>query len=297
MTERVGFIGLGIMGGPMCRNLLQAGFPLVVYDTDAAKVQALVDAGATAAESPAALAGAVDVMLACLPSAEVVDAVVSGPAGLLEGCREGQVFADHTTNYPPTSIKVAGLLAERGVQMLDAPVSGGRGGAEAGTLSIMCGGPRAAFDRLQPVFEAMGQRMTLLGEEVGAGGYAKLANQIMVSIHFMAIAEAFTFAAKAGLDMNELVPALQAGWANSTVLGVKAPAILARDFSPIGTVTVQHKDLTYITRAAEAMGLELPFCPQIKRMYETLIEQGKGGIDQMALIQLLEAQAGVEVKG
>jgi len=294
--ERIGFIGLGIMGSPMCRNILNAGFPLVVNDVATAPMEALAKLGAATAASPAELAREADILITCLPNADIVEQVVTGENGILAGSTAGQVYVDMTTNYPPVSVALAERLAGHGIGMLDAPVSGGSGGAEAGTLSIMCGGATAVFDRCMPVFEAMGQRITLMGESVGMGGYAKLTNQIMVSIHFASLAEALVFAAKAGLDMKKLIPALEAGWANSTVLNVKAPQILARDFTPVGTVAVQHKDLSYITRSMEDMGIDLPFCGQIKAMYEQLIDQGKSGIDQMALIHLFEAMAGVEVK-
>ena len=297
MSERIGFIGLGITGTPMTRNLLKAGLSVVVNDVDAAKVEALLGEGAVGAASPAELARQVDVAITCLPNADVVDAVVFGTGGLAEGCRRGQVLVDMTTNYPPASIALARRLAGLGVDFLDAPVSGGSGGAQAGTLSIMCGGAPAVYERCLPVLEAMGKRITLMGEQVGAGGYAKLANQIFVSIHLAAVAEGLVFAAKAGLDLNKLVPALEAGWANSMVLNVKAPKVLARDFTPVGTVAVQHKDLTYITRSMADLGIALPLCPQIQGLYEQLIAQGKAGMDQMALIELFEAQAGVVAKG
>lgn len=294
--ERIGFIGLGIMGNPMCRNILKAGFPLVVNDISTEAMEALGQWGASSAASPAEVARQSDIIITCLPNADIVEHVVGGDNGILAGASGGQVYVDMTTNYPPVSEALAKRLAGDGIDMLDAPVSGGSAGAEAGTLSIMCGGAPGVFDRCRPVFEAMGQRITLMGESVGAGGYAKLTNQIMVSIHFASLAEALVFAAKAGLDMKKLIPALEAGWANSTVLNVKAPRILARDFTPVGTVAVQHKDLTYISRSMEDMGIDLPFCGQIKAMYEQLIDQGKSDIDQMALIHLFEKMAGVEVK-
>ena len=236
-----------------------------------------------------------EILVACLPNAEVVEAVVSGKDGILAGCRAGQVFLDMTTNFPDVSIAVAKKLEAKGVAMLDAPVSGGNTGAEQGTLSIMCGGAKDVFERCMPVFQAMGKRITLMGEQVGAGGYAKLANQIMVSIHLASVAEAFVFAKKAGLDLKKLVPALEAGWANSTVLNVKAPKILANDYSPVGTVRVQHKDLSYIARAMKSLGMSLPLCPQIQTMYQKLIDEGKGGMDQMALIQVFEELGGARI--
>lgn len=293
--ERLGFLGLGIMGGPMTRNLVKAGFAVTVFDVDGEKVKAAEADGARSAPDPAGVARESDIVIACLPSAEVVDKVVNGPGGLLEGCREGQLFVDTTTSYPAASKQVAQALAAKGVTMLDAPVSGGSKGAQDGTLSIMAGGAPADFERARPALEAMGKRITLMGEQVGAGGYAKLVNQIMVSIHLASVAEAFTFAAKAGLDLHKLVPALEAGWANSTVLNVKAPKILARDYSPVGTVRIQHKDLSYINRTADELGIELTFCPRIQAMYQKLIDAGQEGVDQMALIHLFEEAAGVEV--
>lgn len=293
--EKLGFLGLGIMGAPMCRNLLKAGFPLTVFDVDAAKVAALVAEGAKAAVSPKQMAEQVDILVACLPNADIVDLVVSGEDGLLAGCRPGQVFVDMTTNYPEASIAVEKKLAAEGVQMLDAPVSGGNVGAEQGTLSIMCGGPKDAYERCMPVFEAMGRRITLMGKQVGAGGYAKLVNQIMVSIHLASVAEAFVFAKKAGLDLQKLVPALEAGWANSMVLNVKAPKILNNDYTPVGTVRVQHKDLSYILRTMESLGMKLPLCPQIHAMYQELIDAGQEGVDQMALIRVFEHLGGVRM--
>jgi 2-hydroxy-3-oxopropionate reductase len=293
--EKLGFFGLGIMGTPMSRNLLRAGFDLTVFDVDAVKVSALVSEGAKAAADPAAMARQVDILIACLPNAEIVDQVVSGDKGILDGCRAGQVFIDMTTNYPEASIATSEKLAGKGVQMLDAPVSGGNAGAEQGTLSIMCGGPLDAYERCLPVFEAMGKRITLMGEQVGAGGYAKLTNQIMVSIHLASVAEAFVFAKKAGLDLQKLVPALEAGWANSMVLNVKAPKILNNDYSPVGTVRVQHKDLSYILRTMESLDMKLPLCPQIHAMYQQLIDAGEDDLDQMALVQIFEQMGGVQM--
>jgi len=293
--ERLGFLGLGIMGGPMTRNLLKAGFAVAVFDVDPVKVQTAVGHGAKAAASPAEVARQSEIILACLPSAEIVEEIVAGKGGILEGCRAGQVFVDHTTNFPASSIAVSEKLAAAGVEMLDAPVSGGNIGAEQATLSIMVGGKASVFERCLPVMNAMGKRVVLMGEQVGAGGYAKLVNQIMVSIHLASVAEAFVFAKKAGLDLKKLVSVLEAGWANSTVLNVKAPKILANDYSPVGTCKIMQKDLSYIARAAAKMGVAVPFSEQVLDMYELLIEQGKGGVDQMALVHLLAKEAGVEM--
>ncbi len=293
--EDLGFVGLGIMGAPMTRNLLKAGHRVTVFDVDAAKTKALAGAGAIAAASPAEVARKSAVVLACLPSAEAVEQVVGGTGGVLEGCRKGQAFIDHTTNFPASSIAVARKLAAAGVDMLDAPVSGGNMGAEQGTLSIMVGGKPAVFDRCLPVLQAMGKRVVLMGDAVGAGGYAKLVNQIMVSIHLASVAEAFVFAKKAGLDLPKLVSVLEAGWANSTVLNVKAPKILANDYTPVGTCRIMQKDLSYIARAADTLGVTVPFSRKVLEMYENLVAQGKAGVDQMALIHLLAEASGVDM--
>ena len=294
-AERVGFIGLGIMGGPMARNVLEAGYALTVHDLDEGKVAGLVEAGAVAAADAAAVAERSDIVITSLPGAEAVEAVVTGRRGVLETATDGSALVDTSTNYPPMSKRLASEALARGVSMIDAPVSGGSQGAQEGTLSIMCGGPLETFERCRPVLEAMGSRVTLMSETVGDGGYAKLANQIMVSIHLASVAEAFVFASKAGLDVAKLVGALEAGWANSKVLNVKAPQILARDFSPVGTVAIQHKDLSYVTKSMADLGIELPLSPQIEAMYAELIDRGEGQLDQMALVHLFEEMAGVEV--
>lgn len=295
--ERVGFIGLGIMGEPMARNVLAAGYPLTVHDLDTGKVATLVEAGADGAADAASVAERSDIVITSLPGAEAVEAVVTGPRGVLEAAVAGTALVDTSTNYPPMSKRLASLALAQGVSMIDAPVSGGSEGAREGTLSIMCGGPSETFERCRPVLEAMGSRVTLMSETVGDGGYAKLANQIMVSIHLASVAEALVFASKAGLDVAKLVGALEAGWANSTVLNVKAPQILARDWTPVGTVAIQHKDLSYVTKSMADLGIELPLSPMIEAMYAKLIERGDGQLDQMALIQLFEEMAGVEVGG
>ncbi|MFN0029887.1 MAG: NAD(P)-dependent oxidoreductase [Acidimicrobiales bacterium] len=323
----VGVIGLGTMGGPMARNLVAAGFTVVAFDVVTERAAAI--AAALAAESPpnrppaqglaeagtgsAAGAGrprgslavvanpgdvahAAEVIVLSLPGSDEVDAVLFGPSGIVNQARPGLIIVDTSTSYPPQVVAAAARLAALGVGLIDAPVSGGRAGAEAATLSIMCGGPTAVLDAVRPVLEALGQRITHLGEAPGSGSYAKLVNQIFVSIHFAAVAEGLTFAAKAGLDLERLLPALQAGWANSTVLGVKAPQILARAFDkPIGTVAVQRKDLDYITRSMADLGIELPFSPQLLAMYDELMARGDAALDQIALVHLFEQRAGLTI--
>lgn len=295
--ESVAVVGLGTMGAPMARNLLRAGWRCAVHDVQPAAVDVLVAEGARRAATPADAARDVDVVLLSLPDADVVDAVLFGSGGVATTVRPGTVVVDTTTGYPPASAAAAARLATQDVGFLDAPVSGGRAGAEAGTLSIMVGGPAATLERAQPVLDVIGARTTHLGEAVGAGGYGKLANQIFVSVHFAAIAEGLTFAARAGLDVEQLVGALEAGWANSTVLGIKAPQILDRAFDrPIGTVAIQHKDLRTIVASMADLGIDLPLSPMLLGMYEELLAEGKAGLDQIALVELFERRAGTVVQ-
>ncbi|MCC6434180.1 MAG: NAD-binding protein [Acidimicrobiales bacterium] len=297
MSERVAVIGIGIMGEPMARNLRRAGFEVTAFDLDPARMAAVAEVGIDPAPSPGVAAASAGIVLLSLPGVEAVDAVLFGPDGVAAHATAGTVVIDTTTSVPVRAAEQARHLAERGIAMLDAPVSGGRTGAEEATLSIMVGGPSATLERARPVLEALGRRITHLGEAVGAGGYGKLVNQIFVSIHFAAIAEGLTFAQRAGLDVEQLLPALQAGWADSTVLGVKAPQILDRAFDrPIGTVAVQHKDLRYINDAAAEFGMSLPFSGALLGLYDELVADGKSALDQIALIHLFERAAGVTVQ-
>jgi len=297
--ETIGFIGLGAMGLPMAHNLLKAGFTVTGYDTGPARMTAHRDHGGAISENPADVARRSEIIITCLPSGKVVDTVVNGgddlPEGtgesIVEGCRPGQVLVDMTTNYPKDSASLAKMLAGRGVDMLDAPISGGDTGAVEGTLSIMVGGSREVFERCLPAFNAMGSQVTLLGDAVGAGGHAKLANQIMVYVNLASVMEALTYAAKAGVDVEKLIPALEAGHASSVLLNIKGRKALARDFSPVGPIWMAQKDLTYVGRAMEEMGFQLPFASQVQAMMTELARRGREGEDQAALIELFEEMA------
>ena len=297
MKETLAYLGMGVMGAPMARNLLKAGYPVVVYNRTRDKAEALAAAGAKVAATPAEAAREAQVVVACLADALVVEEVVLGPGGLLEAMQPGQVFIDMTTNSPPVSIRLAGLLAEKGVDMLDAPVSGGDVGAIAGTLSIMLGGKPEVFQRCLPILEVLGERITLMGPEVGAGGYAKLANQIMVPIHLAAMGEALVFGAKAGLDLNKLGAALSGGMANSAAFGLKLPKVLSGQFEPGGRAAVQLKDLNYIAQAMEKLGIELPVTGLVRSLYQQLVDQGHGEEDHSAIVRIFEKAAGVEARG
>lgn len=297
MPEAVGFIGLGIMGTPMARNLMQAGYRVVVYNRTRAKAEHLAAEGAEAVDSPAEVARRADMVITCLADATAVEAVVTDEGGLLEAMGPGQVLIDMTTNSPPVSQKLAGLLAEKGADMLDAPVSGGDVGAIEGTLSIMVGGKEELFERCLPVFRAMGRRITLMGERVGAGGYAKLANQIMVAIHLSSMGEALVFGAKAGLDLNRLAEALAGGMANSEAFRIKLPKVLSGNLEPGARATVQLKDLNYIAQSMESLGISLPVTNLVRDLYQELIDAGHGDEDHSAIVRVFEIRAGVEARG
>jgi 3-hydroxyisobutyrate dehydrogenase-like beta-hydroxyacid dehydrogenase len=292
VNEKTGFIGLGEMGSPMARNLLRAGYPTTVFDIVTERMEALAAEGAQAANSPADVGGQASLIITCLPGGEVVEEVVRGKGGVLEACRPGQVLVDTTTNYPPDSLRLSETLAASGVAMLDAPVSGGPEGAAAGTLSIMVGGRRETFERCRPLLEQMGSRISLMGETVGAGGYAKLANQIMVYINLVSVAEALAYAERVGLELPGLLPALEAGHANSVLLQNKGAKIAERDWSPVGPVWMGYKDLSYVVKSMDEMGFSLPFIPQVRSLLKELVDDGKEGLDQAAVFEILQRKAG-----
>ena len=229
--ETVGFIGLGIMGKPMATNLLRAGFPVTVHNRSQASVEALVQLGAARANSPAEVASASEIIITMVPDTPDVESVVLGPRGVKEGSRPGQLFIDMSTINPIASRQLARALAANGVTMLDAPVSGGEKGAIDGTLSIMVGGEAGGVGRAGPVFRAMGKTITHIGP-IGAVGFTKLANQIIVAVNLMAISEALVFGRKAGIDPRRMVQALSGGLAGSKCLEMKSEKMLTGEFAP-----------------------------------------------------------------
>ena len=295
MAQTLGFIGLGIMGRPMARNLLKAGYPLVVHSRSKGPVDDLTAAGARPAQSPKAVAEQVDVLIAMLPNSPDVEQVALGPRGVLEGVRAGQTVVDMSTISPIVSQKVGAALAGKGVRMLDAPVSGGEKGAIEGILSIMVGGDKAAFDEVLPIFQAMGKTITHLGP-LGSGGFTKLANQIIVAVNLTALGEALTLAAKAGLDIELTLRALAGGLAGSRCLDQKTPNYLAHEFKPGFKIDLHYKDLGLIMESARALGVPLPTTAVVQELFSAVRVQGGGGLDHSGVITLLEHLAGVEVR-
>ena len=292
MAQVIGFIGLGIMGRPMAKNLLKAGYPLVVHNRSRAPVDELVRAGARASISPREVAAQCEVLVTMLPNSPDVEQVALGKDGIIEGARRGLIYVDMSTISPIVSQKVGKALAASGVTMLDAPVSGGEKGAIDATLSIMVGGDKAVFDAVLPIFKAMGRTITHLGP-LGFGGFTKLANQIIVAGNLTALAEALTLAKKAGLDRDRTLTALAGGLAGSKCLEQKRSNYLANAYTPGFKIDLHYKDLGLIMESARALGVPLPTTAVVQELFNALRVKGRGGLDHSAVITLLEDLAGV----
>ena len=295
MAEQLGFIGLGIMGQGMAANLLRAGFPLTVWNRTAARAEPLAAAGAAVATSPAELAAASDIVITCVSDTPDVEAVILGEQGVIHGIRPGSLVIDMSTISPQATRAIAAALAERGVDMLDAPISGGSEGAAQGTLSIMVGGTAEALARAMPVLQAMGQRITHVGPH-GAGQTVKLVNQVMVVGNCLAMSEALLLAQAGGVDLARTLEAVSGGAAGSWMLSQRGPQILARDWRPGFTVALQQKDLRLVLEAADQQGVPLPGTALIFQLYRTLEARGLGGDGNHALVKALEALAGIEIR-
>jgi 2-hydroxy-3-oxopropionate reductase len=283
----VGFIGLGIMGGPMALNLLHAGYPLVVHNRTRGREEPLVSEGASAADSPRALAAASDVVITMLPDSPDVEAVYFGDDGVLAGARSGQLLIDMSSIAPSVARQVASAASEVGAQALDAPVSGGDVGAREGTLSIMVGGPEDAFDRARPLFDVLGKTIVRLGD-AGAGQTAKACNQILVAVTIEAVSEALVLASKAGVDPERLIEVLSGGLAGNKVMEVRRRNFLEHDFTPGFKVELHHKDLGIALRTARELNVFLPTTAIVDQMLSALLAAGDGGLDHSALLKVIE---------
>lgn len=296
MQPEIGFIGLGIMGKPMCRNLMKAGYSCTVYTRTRARADELIADGATWVDSPREVAEKSDIIVTIVTDTPDVQQVALGPDGVIEGVREGSVVIDMSTISPSVTQEIADALAEKGVEMLDAPVSGGDTGAIAGTLSIMVGGKEEVFERCLPVFEAMGKNINLIGGN-GAGQMTKLCNQVAVSLANLAMAEALLLGAKADLDLEKMLAAISGGAAGSWQLSNLAPRIIKRDFDPGFMVKLQQKDLRLVLGAANEMGLGLPGVSLVHQLFNSIEAAGEGDEGTQALVKSLERMSGVEAKG
>jgi 3-hydroxyisobutyrate dehydrogenase len=294
MSEKVGFIGLGIMGMPMARNLLRAGFEVVAYNRTPSKAEALAKEGARKASSPKELAMECPVVITIVSDTKDVAAVILGKDGVIEGIRSGSVVIDMSTISPKATREIAARLKEKGVSMLDAPVSGGDVGAAKATLSIMVGGDGEVFQRCRPVFEAMGKNIVHVGDS-GMGQTVKLMNQILVVGNLNAAVEALVFAQRSGADLEKAINAVKGGAAGSWQLANLGPRIIERDFSPGFMVDLVQKDLRLVMEAAAEMKLPLPVTSLINQMYYSLQGSGEGRSGTQILVKALERLAGVEV--
>jgi 2-hydroxy-3-oxopropionate reductase len=289
--ERIGFIGLGIMGKPMARNLIKEGYSLVVHNRSRGPVEELASEGATPASSPKEVAEHSDLVITMLPDSPDVDQVVTGPAGVVEGVRPGMLFVDMSTIAPATTREIYKILKDKGVESLDAPVSGGEVGAKEGTLSIMVGGTEGAFKRALPVFQVVGQNVVHIGGP-GAGQITKACNQIVVALTIQAVGEAMTLAKKAGVDPAKVREALLGGFAQSRILDVHGKRVLDRNFQPGFKLKLHRKDLGIALQTARELSLPLFTTAQVAQSMDALLAMDKGELDHSALILLLEQLAG-----
>nr|WP_321262638.1 2-hydroxy-3-oxopropionate reductase [uncultured Sphaerochaeta sp.] len=292
---RIGFIGLGIMGKPMAKNLIKAGYSLVVNDINKEAVAELVASGAAEAASAKEVASQSDVVVTMLPNSPHVQTVVLGEGGVIEGAKEGLVVVDMSSISPIVSREVAAELAKKGVVMLDAPVSGGEPKAIDGTLAIMVGGPEETFKVVEPILQVMGGSVTLVGE-IGSGNTTKLANQIMVAANIAGMSEALVLATKADVDPEKVFKAIRGGLAGSTVLDAKAPLVLDGNFRPGFRIDLHIKDLQNALDTAATVKTPTPLSDSIIGMMRSLSSDGKGSDDHGGLVQWYEKEAGIEVR-
>ena len=293
--KKIGFIGLGIMGKPMCRNLLKAGFPLTVWSRTRRDVDLLAADGAAAADSPKAVARNAEIVITMVPNSPQVREVVLGPNGVIEGAQPGSILVDMSSIAPLASKEIASQLALREIRMLDAPVSGGEPKAVEGTLSVMVGGAQADFEECLPVLKAMASSVVRVGE-IGAGNVTKLANQIIVALNIAAVSEALTLATKAGVDPELVYQAIRGGLAGSTVLDAKAPMMLAGDVKPGFKVNLHAKDLYNVLETSHELNVSLPLTAQVMEIVQALKAEGFGDSDHSAIIRYYENLAKVQVR-
>lgn len=291
---RVGYIGLGLMGKSIARNLLKAGFPVVVHNRSRAAVDELVAEGAIHASSPAVVAAQVDVVFTNLPDTPDVEKVVLGEKGIIEGVHKGLIVVDNSTIKPASARMMAEKLKERDVFWLDAPVSGGDIGAKNATLTIMVGGEAEALEKVMPAFQAMGKTITHVGD-AGAGQVAKAANQIMVAAQMVAMGELLVFSKKAGVDPRKVVEAIKAGAAQCWALDIKPPRLFEGNRSPGFKSYMQLKDMKIVMDTAKEYDVPLSSTEENTKFYQMMIDKGMGELDNSAVVGVIEQLAGVGI--
>jgi 2-hydroxy-3-oxopropionate reductase len=295
VKKKLGFIGLGIMGKPMAKNLLKAGFNLVVFSRSNGPVEELVKEKALSANSPGEVAEHSEVIITMLPDSPEVEEIILGKDGVIRGTKPGSVVIDMSSINPLVTQEIAKALKEKEVKMLDAPVSGGEIGAIQGTLAIMVGGEEKVFNDCMEIFKAVGKNIVHVGG-IGAGGYVKLVNQIIVALNIATVGEAFSLGVKAGLDPQVIYQAIRGGLAGSSVLETKAPMIFGRNFKPGFKIKLHQKDLKNALSTAKDLGVSLPLTSLVQQILISLMIDGRGDEDHSALATFFEKMAKVEIK-
>ncbi|MBI4377706.1 MAG: 2-hydroxy-3-oxopropionate reductase [Nitrospinae bacterium] len=285
--EKIGFIGLGIMGKPMARNLMKAGYSLVVYNRSPKPVEELVKEDAVKANSAAEVAEEAKIIITMLPDGPDVEQVILGPKGIIDKAKSGSIVIDMSSIAPAVTLHIGEVLHGKGIHFIDAPVSGGEPGAIAGTLSIMVGGDEGIVEEVKPILQKMGKSVIRVGE-LGAGQTAKLVNQILVAIHIQAMGEAFVLAKKSGVSPTIVFEAIRNGLAGSNILNAKMPLILSRNFKPGFKMKLHQKDLRNALLTARELGLNLPVTTMVQKSLSSLVEKGKGEEDHSGLVHVIE---------
>lgn len=293
--KTIGFIGLGIMGKPMAKNLIKAGYDLVVYNRPQSATAELAECGAKIANTAAEVAAQSDMVITMLPNSPHVKEVALGENGIADGARAGLLYVDMSSIDPLVAREVSAALAPKGVTMLDAPVSGGEPKAIDGTLSVMVGGPKDAFEKAEPVLKSMAASVVHTGD-IGAGNVTKLANQVIVALNIAAMSEALVLATKTGVDPELVYKAIRGGLAGSTVLDAKAPMVLDRNFKPGFRIELHIKDLQNALDTSHSVGVPLPLTAAVMEIMQAMRVDGKAGDDHGGLIQYYEKLAGITVK-
>ena len=290
--QKIGYIGLGLMGKSMARNILKSGFPLVVHNRSHAVVDELVKEGAQSASSPCEVAAQVDVVFTNLPDSSDVEQVVLGEHGIIEGAHAGLIFVDNSTIKPATSRIIAAALDKKGVMSLDAPVSGGDIGAKEGTLSIMVGGPMDALEKVMPILKVIGKTITHIGD-AGTGQIAKAANQLMVAAQMVALGELLILVQKSGADPQKVVQAIRGGAAQCWTLDVKPARLFSGNRQPGFKASLQAKDLNIVMETAREYGVPLPMTAVNAQLFNAMVSMGLGNLDNSAIISVIEDLAGI----
>ena len=295
MPEQIGFVGLGIMGRPMVRNLMKAGYSVTVYDIVSDAVEELASEGATPATSSDEVASKTDTIITMLPDSADSERAILGEGGVLAGAKKGSIIIDMSSIAPSMSQKIFQECAKEGVEMMDAPVSGGEPGAINATLAIMVGGKQELFDQCYDLLSVMGSNVVLTGD-IGAGNITKLANQIIVAANIEALSEAMVLAQKAGVDPERVFNAIRGGLAGSTVMEAKAPMMLDRNFRAGFRIRLHQKDLRNVLQTAQELNVPLPVTALLQQMLGSLVNDGEQDLDHSAILHFLEKLSHVEVK-